>query len=112
MLSLTREINPPLSSEAESNIRTWAVRMFESIQGTGAPRIDFIGNAQSGEIWLNEVNPWPGSIGYFLWEAASPSVLFSELLTHLVTEALEQRKTRALPADPVPVAARLLKRPG
>lgn len=110
MLSLTREINPALPGQSENNIRSWAVRMFEAIDGAGAPRIDFIGNAQSGEIWLNEVNPWPGSIGYFLWEAAAKPLLFSELITHLIGEALEQRKGRALPKDPVPVAARLLKR--
>ena len=112
MLSLTREINPSLPPATEANIQAWAARMFTEIDGSGAPRIDFIGNAQTGEIWLNEVNPWPGSIGYFLWEAAPAPVLFSELLTHLINEAIEHRKARSLPADPVPVAARLLPRAG
>lgn len=111
MLSLTRELNPKLHPDMEADIRMWAARMFDSIDGTGAPRIDFISDGKSGQVWLNEVNPWPGSIGYFLWEAAAKPVLFSELLTALVEEALEQRKGRALPADPVPVDARLHKRP-
>jgi D-alanine-D-alanine ligase len=111
MLSLTREINPKLDPKTEENIRNWAVQMYEGLDGTGAPRIDFIGNLKSGEIWLNEVNPWPGSIGYFLWEAAPEPKLFSELLNALIEEAIEERKKRNFPKDSVPVDARLFRRP-
>ncbi len=110
MLSLTREINPELDAQTEKNIRDWAVRMYEGLDGTGAPRIDFIGNSKTGELWLNEVNPWPGSIGYFLWEAAPEPALFSELMTALIEEAIEERRKRNFAKDPVPVDARLLKR--
>ncbi len=110
MLSLTRELNPPLHPQMEADIRLWAARMFDGLDGTGAPRIDYICDSKAGRIWLNEVNPWPGSIGYFLWEAAANPVLFSELLDHLIDEAIEQRKARTLPKDPVPVDARLHKR--
>jgi D-alanine-D-alanine ligase len=111
MLSLTRELNPQLDPASEKNIRAWAVAIFESLGGTGAPRIDFIGDAKSGEIWLNEVNPCPGSLGYFLWEAAADPVLFTDLLSGLIEEALAERRKRVLPADPVPRDARLFKRP-
>lgn len=111
MLSLTRELNPDLKPEQTQNIKDWAVAMFKAVEGTGAPRIDFIGNAKTGELWLNEVNPWPGSIGYFLWEAAPDEpVLFTDLLSALIEEALNENKKRKLPKDPVPVDARLLKR--
>jgi len=110
MLSLTRELNPKLKPQQEQNIKDWALAMFKAVEGTGAPRIDFIGNEKTGELWLNEVNPWPGSIGYFLWEAAEDSILFTDLLTGLIEEALKENKKRSLPKDPVPVDARLLKR--
>ncbi|MGB4057906.1 MAG: D-alanine--D-alanine ligase [Alphaproteobacteria bacterium] len=112
MLSLTRDINPAMDARMEHNIRDWAMRMFAGLRGTGAPRIDFIGNSKSGEIWLNEVNPCPGSFGYFLWEAAAAPVLFSEFLTAMVEEALLERRKTILPKDPVPMAARLHRRPG
>lgn len=111
MLSLTRELNPQLPGKAEAHIHEWAERMFDALDGTGAPRIDFIGNSKSGEIWLNEVNPCPGSFGYFLWEAAAQPLLFTELLTGLLEEALAERRKRFLPKDPVPRDARLFKRP-
>ncbi|MBL4804451.1 MAG: D-alanine--D-alanine ligase [Alphaproteobacteria bacterium] len=110
MLSLTRELNPELPPELADNIKKWAVDMFKAVEGSGAPRIDFIGNSETGELWLNEVNPWPGSIGYFLWEAAENAVLFTDLMTALIEEAFVEAKKRKMPKDPVPKDARLFKR--
>jgi D-alanine-D-alanine ligase len=111
MLSLTRDLNPGLPEQAEANIRGWAERAFEAVAGTGAPRIDFLSDSGTGEFWLNEINPCPGSFGFFLWEAASPPILFTELLTALIEEALAQHRTAQLPGDPAPDAARLFRRP-
>ncbi len=111
MLSLTREINPSLPPEQEKKIRQWAEAAFVAIGGTGAPRIDFLADGKSGDIWLNEINPCPGSFGFFLWEAAAQPVLFTQLITHLIEEAIAQGRRRALPSDPTPEEARLFKRP-
>ena len=110
MLSLTREINPTLPAEFEANLRRWAVSAFEAVDGTGAPRIDFYCNEATGEVWLNEVNPIPGSFGYFLWEAADPPLRFTALLSLLIDEALARHRESQLPDDPVPAEARLLRR--
>src|SRR5579872_6969399 len=110
MLSLTREINPGLPAEFEANLRRWATAAFAAVDGSGAPRIDFYCNEATGEVWLNEVNPIPGSFGYFLWEAARPPVLFTALLSHLIDEALARHRESQLPDDPVPAEARLLPR--
>ena len=110
MLSLTREINPKLDSKLESNIREWSAKLFAALDGTGAPRIDFIGDSKTGEIWMNEVNPIPGSYGYFLWEAAKEPLLFSEFLTSLIEEARVERRKKILPKEPVPKDAQLFKR--
>lgn len=111
MLSLTRDLNPELPAQAEANLRAWAERAFEAAAGTGAPRIDFLSNSATGEFWLNEINPCPGSFGFFLWEAAKPPILFTELLTALIEEALAQHRAAQLPSDPTPEAARLFRRP-
>ncbi|MEJ2116751.1 MAG: D-alanine--D-alanine ligase, partial [Alphaproteobacteria bacterium] len=57
MLSLTRDINPDIPAEMEANIREWAMKCFKAAGGTGAPRNDFLSNAETGQVWLNEVNP-------------------------------------------------------
>ena len=111
MLSLTRDINPDMPDGMEGKIRDWAQRMFEALDGTGAPRIDFIGNSETNEIWMNEVNPCPGSLGYFLWEASKiDPVFFTDLLTSMIVEAISENTAHALPYDPVPQGARLLRR--
>jgi D-alanine-D-alanine ligase len=110
MLSLTRDINPELPAAMEANIRQWASEAFAAVNGTGAPRIDFLSNAKTGEVWLNEVNPCPGSFGYFLWEAAPKPVLFTALLDQLIEEAKVCHRAAQLPADPTPADARLFKR--
>ena len=109
MLSLTRELNPNTAG-LDDDIRRWAGLAFNMVGGTGAPRIDFIGNEETGELWLNEVNPCPGSFGYFLWEAAADPILFSEMLDHLVREALFEHARARIPEDPTPEDARLFAR--
>jgi D-alanine-D-alanine ligase len=111
MLSLTRDINPELPAALEARIRGWAAQAFEAVGGTGAPRIDFLSNEGTGEVWLNEVNPCPGSLGYFLWEAAAKPILFTALLDHLVEEARARHRMAQLPSDPTPPDARLFRRP-
>jgi D-alanine-D-alanine ligase len=111
MLSLTRKINPVLPGQQAPDIRRWALAAFEAVGGTGAPRIDFLCNEATGEIWLNEINPCPGSLGFYLWEAADPPLGFTALLTALIDEARARHRAIQLPDDPVPADARLLKRP-
>jgi len=110
MLSLTREINPALPAGLEEKLRRWATLAFEAVDGTGAPRVDFYCDEKTGETWLNEVNPCPGSFAYFLWEAAEPPVRFTALLSLLIDEALARHRESQLPDDPVPPEARLLRR--
>lgn len=111
MLSLTRIINPDLPDAVEKNIRRWATLVFDRVGGTGAPRLDFLCNSATGQIWFNEANPIPGSFGYFLWEASrNNTMLFSELLEHLVREAAVLHAQFPLQSDPTPQDARLLPR--
>ncbi|MEM9726538.1 MAG: D-alanine--D-alanine ligase, partial [Pseudomonadota bacterium] len=60
------------------------------------------------EIWFNEINPIPGSYGFFLWEAAETPLMFPQLIDHLVAEALAGSIKSF--DDPVPEGAYLLPR--
>ena len=110
MLSLTRELNPVLLNDLAVTLQKWGRKCFEVVEGTGAPRIDFLCNSQTAELWLNEVNPCPGSFGYFLWEVADEPLLFSELLSALIEEAFTAQKSIQLPPDPTHPDARLFPR--
>lgn len=109
MLSLTRDINPEMAAEEQATLLGFAEKVFLSLGGRGAPRMDFMMNTQTRQIWFNEINPIPGSYGFFLWEAAPANpTLFPELVAHLVEEALGD--TLKTFEDPVPQAAHLLPR--
>lgn len=110
MLSLTRELNPDLDSGDANKINDYATTLFTSFDAAGAPRIDFISNGKTGEIWFNELNPIPGSYGYFLWEAAKENILLTDFLTELIEEGFDLFERRTLPEDLVPEEARLLSR--
>ncbi|MGR3617279.1 MAG: ATP-binding protein [Paracoccaceae bacterium] len=108
MLSLTRDINPDLDPALKARIRQYAAASFSVLGLRGAPRIDFMHDTATGELWFNEINPIPGSYGFFLWEAAESPLLFSELIEHLVREAIYD--TVKSFDDPVPEGAYLLPR--
>lgn len=111
MLSLTRDINPDLPDGFAAKIRAWAQTVFRTAGGTGAPRLDFLCNEKTGEVWFNEANPCPGSFGYFLWEAAENPVLYTDFLSALIAEAFVCHAAAQLPADPTLREARLFPRP-
>ncbi len=111
LLGLTRELNPALKVELENNLRTWAQMAFVTVYGSGFPRIDFLCNSKTGQLWLNEINPCPGSFAFYLWEASkTKAILFTELLNILLEEAEVLHKKRQLPIDPTPLDARLFSR--
>lgn len=108
MLSLTRDINPDMPSQLREQIHDFARRSFLALGHRGAPRIDFMCDQSTGELWFNEINPIPGSYGFFLWEAAVEPLLYPELIDHLVREATASSiKTFT---DPVPEGAHLFTR--
>jgi D-alanine-D-alanine ligase len=110
-LAISREVNPVIPSGLEAEIRRAALLCFERLGGAGAPRIDFLCDTETGEIWLSEVNPCPGLLAYNLWQAASPPLLFTPMLSALIDEALRLHRGSQLAADPVPVDARIFRRP-
>lgn len=110
MLSLTRDINPAIEQSLETNLRSSAVEIFNALDGSGTPRLDFILDESSGELWFNEINPCPGSFAFYLWEAAARPLLFSEVLNGLIEEAIYLRGLTEIPIDPVPKDARLFER--
>lgn len=108
MLSLTRDINPDIDPDLQARLYDFASKAFTILGLRGAPRMDFMHNTETGELWFNEINPIPGSYGFFLWEAAHEQVLFSKLAEHLMQEALSDSLKYF--DDPVPQAAYLLPR--
>jgi len=87
MVSLNRVLNPAeLTANQQAFIRNSAEGIFDLLALAGSIRVDFLCDAESGELWLNEVNTIPGSFAYFLWEAAEDPLSFLALTNAIIEE--------------------------
>lgn len=106
-----RTLNPETLSAAQRDLISKAAHtVMQATNAKGAPRIDFISNEATGEIWLNEVNSVPGDFASFLWEAADEPKTFTELLSALIDEAVQRQKADARLSDPAAAGATIFKR--
>ena len=95
MASLNRELPAKISKDLETTLKQLAVKVFKAIRARGVVRIDFMVSEKN--IYVTEVNPIPGSMSYYLWEASGIS--FKKQITDLVAQAIfdfEAQKTKNL----------------
>lgn len=113
LVGATRVMSPPeLDSKREAQIRGWAATLFETLDLAGTPRLDFLCDEKTGEIWFNEVNPLPGSFAYFLWEGGPQGVGYSELLDDMIEEARGRVRSRTRLIDPVATGGGIFRKRG
>ena len=91
MANLSRKIPADLSPEQREKIREMAVKSFRALGCNGVSRIDFMIDEDNGKLYFNEINPIPGSLSFYLWEAAG--VPYSELLDRMIQLALKRMRT-------------------
>jgi len=86
----------PLTPEQTAEIQKLAVEAYQAVDCEGMARVDFLLEASTGKLYINEINTIPGftSISMYpkMWEQAG--VPFSELLDRLIDLALERHRTR------------------
>ncbi|GBU11328.1 D-alanine-D-alanine ligase A [Erysipelotrichaceae bacterium] len=86
MANTIREIPAILDIEMEQAIKGLAELAFKTLGMTGVSRIDFLVDNRTNKIYLNEINTIPGSLSFYLWQAAG--IEFSELIDKLVKIAI------------------------
>lgn len=92
MASLKRRIPADIPDSLTESVREYACRTFKAIGASGVVRIDFLMDDQSKEIFVNEINTIPGSLAFYLWEAAG--VKYTELLDKLISLAFARQRKR------------------
>ena len=92
MASADRIIPAELPSEKTEEIRTLAVQIFKNMNCSGLARLDFLLNAETNEVFFNEINTIPGSFSFYLWDHSDIS--FPQLLEQLISIALEQHQQK------------------
>jgi len=86
----------PLTPEQTAEMQRLAIAAYRAVECEGMARVDFLMEAASGKLYINEINTIPGftSISMYpkMWEAAG--VPFAELLDRLIELALDRHRAR------------------
>ena len=61
---------------------------------TEVSRVDFMVDANTNDVYVNEINTIPGSLSFYLWEATGTS--FDKLMDELVALALKRKREQGL----------------
>ena len=92
---VVREIPAKLSSELTKKVRKMAADAFEAINGSGISRADFF-LAEDGEIYINEVNTFPGftsnSMYPKVWEKTGIS--YADLIEEVIQLGIRRHKDK------------------
>lgn len=88
------QIPADIPNEQTEQIREYAKRAFEALDGSGLSRVDFFVRYKDNSVVLNEINTMPGftSISMYpkLWEAVGKK--YPDLLDELINLGLERVK--------------------
>lgn len=93
MASTARIVPAPISEEEAKTIQEYALKTFQVLGASGVCRIDFMMDAETKTIYVNEINTIPGSLAFYLWQETNKS--FPQLMDDLVEIALEKERKRA-----------------
>ncbi len=92
MSSLKRRCPAEISDEMTKTVQELAVKTFKALGCMGVSRIDFLMNADTQQLWVNEINTIPGSLAFYLWEETG--IGFSELLDRMIALAFKRQRTK------------------
>lgn len=90
MRTAKRELPADLTPEKREEIRTLAVKTFRVLGCSGVSRIDFMIDRDTDQVYVNEINPIPGSLAFYLFEALGKP--YAELLDDMVRLALKRAR--------------------
>ena len=104
MAGQRRQVPAPIGDELTAQVQKLAVDGFRAIGASGVVRVDFLYQASTKRLLLNEINTLPGSVSYYLWEEAG--LRFDQLVAELVKIAQDRHESKR--ATTYPFAANLL----
>lgn len=90
MRTARRELPADLEPQKREEIRQMAVKTFQVLNCSGVSRIDFMIDRDTDQVYVNEINPIPGSLAFYLWEAMGKP--YAELLDDMVGLALKRER--------------------
>lgn len=91
MSSLARKVPADLPDEIANKIKEYAKTTFRVLGCNGVSRIDFLLDGE--DVYVNEINTIPGSLSFYLWEAAGLS--FEGLIDKIVECGINAQREKS-----------------
>lgn len=85
-----KRIPADLPKDETERIQFLAGETFRVLGCHGVSRVDVMVDGKTRDIYVNEINTIPGSLSFYLWEAAG--IPFNELMDRLVRLALKRKR--------------------
>lgn len=92
MASASRKIPANIPSKLKEDVRNIAIEAFRAVGLSGDVRIDFLVDEKKKKVYINEINSCPGSLAFYLWDAAGKS--FTSLLDEMINIGVKDYKKR------------------
>ncbi|MDE6301436.1 MAG: D-alanine--D-alanine ligase [Muribaculaceae bacterium] len=92
MHAAQKKIPAELPEDVAAECRKLAGETFRVLGCHGVSRVDLIMDDSTGKVYVNEINTIPGSLSYYLWEAAG--LPFEDLMDRLVKLAIKRQRGR------------------
>ena len=93
MHAAKKRIPADLPADETERIRFLAGETFRVLGCHGVSRVDVMVDGKTRDIYVNEINTIPGSLSFYLWEAAG--IKFSDLMDRLVKLALKRKREQS-----------------
>lgn len=90
MASLLRKVPAELDAETETKIKSAVLDTFKILCCSGVSRIDCMIDCDTNEVYVNEINTIPGSLSFYLWEAAGKP--FTKVIDEMINLALAKKR--------------------
>ncbi|WP_103666101.1 D-alanine--D-alanine ligase family protein [Gracilimonas amylolytica] len=92
MASADREIPADIPEALTRKIQELSVKTFSALGASGLARLDFLVNANTEDVYFNEINTIPGSFSFYLWDRSDLN--FTQLMEELIRIALKKHQEK------------------
>lgn len=92
MASADRIIPAPIDDSLKERIQSYTLSIAKALNIGGVARLDFLMNADTKDVYFNEVNTIPGSFSFYLWKYSNKS--FGQLLNDCIADGLKRHQQK------------------
>ena len=92
MASAARKIPADIPEKMKDEVRDVASKAYRALNASGVGRIDFLIDNKKKKVYINEINPCPGSLAFYLWEPTGKD--YTDLLDDMINIAIKDYKKR------------------